>query len=178
MTDSPFDDILTTDRQHQDDSFGIDDTPAVNVNGHGNINSSSSSSKEESKELKSEEVSALSLWEEKRSIFLKERQQKADESKRELIAKAKEDLDKYYSTRGEKIQTVKAQNRNDEKAYMSDLASLMKSGAVWEKVTKFTNLTAKNNEKRPVDRMRKLLIQLKNEKAQASAVANAEKKEI
>jgi len=56
----------------------------------------------------------------------------------------------------------------DEKNYRSDMKSTFDSGARWEKVNKLISTAPRANEKAGtsrVERMRKLLIQLKAEKA-------------
>lgn len=57
----------------------------------------------------------------------------------------------------------------DEKNYRSDMKSTFESGQRWEKVNKLISTAPRPNEKAGtsrVERMRKLLIQLKTEKKQ------------
>jgi hypothetical protein len=66
--------------------------------------------------------------------------------------------------------------RLDEKATKAEIATLFQFGAQWEKVGKLINIAPKANEKRTVDRMRKLLLTLKNDdgkKPGASAGADS-----
>ncbi len=51
----------------------------------------------------------------------------------------------------------------DEKSTKAEIATLFQFGAQWEKVGKLINIAPKANEKRSVDRMRKLLLTLKND---------------
>jgi hypothetical protein len=111
------------------------------------------------------EETAYTQWEKERAKILSERAAKADETKKELLQSAKEDLDKFYADLDGKISRTQKQNRIDEKNYKADLTALMANGTKWEKVAKFANLTARTADKAGsisrVDRMRKLLITLK-----------------
>jgi hypothetical protein len=136
-----------------------------------NVDSSSSSSTTlpalggEEKLVVEEDDSAYTAWEKDRAKVLAERQTKADEKKRELLEQAKEDLAKFYSDLEQRIDKTKKQNRVDEKSYKTELGALMAHGTRWEKVAKFSNLTARPNDAKSgvsrVDRLRKLLIGLK-----------------
>jgi Clathrin light chain len=52
----------------------------------------------------------------------------------------------------------------EESERVQDIESTMQNGTEWEKVAKLVNLQASNNESRDIDRQRRLLIQLKNDK--------------
>lgn len=114
------------------------------------------------------EETAYTAWEKDRAKILSERAAKADDTKKELLKQAKEDLDKFYADLEGRIAKTQKQNRIDEKNYKQDLQALMAHGSKWEKVAKFTNLTARTADKpgsvSRVDRMRKLLITLKAQK--------------
>ncbi len=80
---------------------------------------------------------------------------------------AKEELAKFYSDNENRLQKQAKVNRADEKGYKQDMKSTFESGTQWEKVNKLVNLQPKVNEKAGqsrVERMRKLLIQLKAQK--------------
>lgn len=111
-----------------------------------------------------EEETALAQWESERKIVLAERQQKAEDAKTDLLAKAKEDLSKFYSDAKLKLEKQAKTNRADEKNYKQDIKQLFESGNRWEKINKLVNTQPKLAEKpgtSRVDRFRKLLIQLK-----------------
>jgi len=112
------------------------------------------------------EPTALSLWEEKRAVELMERQQKFVELKQEALSKAQEDIKQFYQSKAEKLEKTKQDNRDDEKNFLVDMENLMKFGSRWEKVNKLVNLapSAAETGGHGQDRMRKLLIQLKNDK--------------
>lgn len=114
------------------------------------------------------EETAYTVWEKERSKILSDRASKAEEMKKDLLQSAKEDLNKFYADLDGRISKTQKQNRVDEKNYKADLQALMANGTKWEKVAKFTNLTARTADKpgsiSRVDRMRKLLIVLKSQK--------------
>jgi len=105
-----------------------------------------------------------SIWEGKKQQQLAEKQQKANELKKAAAAAAKADVQKFMAARDERIAQRKAENRTEEKANAAATKQVMNSGshAMFEKIGKMVDTSAKSNEKRAnVDRMRKLLIQLK-----------------
>lgn len=118
-------------------------------------------------EVKEEEAAALAKWEKERASVLRERADKAAADKQAAIKQAKEEISKFYADRDAQLDKQKKTNRADEKNYRSDMKSTFESGARWEKVGKLISTQPKANEKvgaSRVDRMRKLLIQLKTEK--------------
>lgn len=106
----------------------------------------------------------LAKWERERKIVLAKRIADAQAAKTEARAKAKQDIADFNKQRAEVLQKTQSSNRLEEKNHKADMESLMKHGTEWEKVAKLVNLQAKSNEARNVDRLRKLLIQLKNDK--------------
>jgi len=90
----------------------------------------------------------LSRWEEKRQAILKERQEKAQADKDELLLKAKEELDAFYVKRNADIDKAKKVNRQDEKNEAKDMATLMESGTRWQKVNKLIDTKPKKRPKR------------------------------
>jgi len=112
---------------------------------------------------------ALSKWEEKRAVILKDREAKEGEVKKELRKKAQSDIQAFYAQRTERMKQTQTRNRNDEKTAKADIANVNAHGTIWEKVAKEVNLqpkAEKGDRKTSTDRMRKLLIQLKNEKSE------------
>jgi len=110
---------------------------------------------------------AIKEWEEKHRETLLQKRNAARAEKEKLLEKAKEDIEAFYEERKKKKATIKIQNKEAEENYFSEMKDLMEFGAAWEKVGRLVNLTPKSNEKpgtSKVDRMRTLLIQLKNEK--------------
>lgn len=81
------------------------------------------------------------------------------------MAAAKQDIAKFLAARDERIAQRKIENRAEEKAAAAATKQVMGYGqnAMFEKIGKLVDTSAKGNEKRPgVDRFRKLLIQLKS----------------
>lgn len=104
----------------------------------------------------------LQQWQQKRREVLAKRKQDSEDAKKKLAEDAKAELAKFHQQREEAIQKTMAANRLDEQNVKKDFEALMKTGTMWEKVGKLTNLQPKANEDRRVSRMRKLLVQLKN----------------
>lgn len=114
-----------------------------------------------------DENSEIGRWEAEHRQVLMEKRTKARQDKEKLLEKAKSDIQKFYEERKEKQGNIRIQNKEHEQNYFSEMSNLMQYGAPWEKVGRLVNLTPNPNEKpgtSKVDRMRTLLIQLKNEK--------------
>jgi len=114
------------------------------------------------------EPTPFQLWEEKRNEVLRQRRDKAYGDKDGLEEAGKVATAEFYTSRETRIKAIQETNREDEKKTVADMESLMEFGSQWEKVAKLVNLTPDPNEKpgtSKVDRLRQLLIQLKNEKA-------------
>jgi len=110
---------------------------------------------------------ALTLWQAKRAEELRKRRDAAREKKEQQKEIGKEETAKFMSEREAKIQKTKTLNAEEEKGFVTDMATLMEHGTLWEKVHKLINLQPKPNEKpgsSRKERMRGLLIQLKHEK--------------
>jgi len=110
---------------------------------------------------------ALTLWQAKRGEELKKRRDAAREKKEQLKETGKEETAKFMADREAKVLKAKAVNVEEEKGFVTDMATLMEHGSQWEKVHKLINLQPKPNEKPGTsrkERMRGLLIQLKHEK--------------
>jgi len=116
-----------------------------------------------------------SLWEQKRQQILADKQAKADEAKKAIALTAKDEIAKFYNQRTERIAQNKQQNRIDEKTLKAEIATLFQFGQQWEKVGKLINIAPKANEKRTVDRMRKLLLALKNDAGAGAANTDSKK---
>jgi len=119
-----------------------------------------------------EEETPLSVWETERSKFLSDRRSKAESDKAANLAKAKEELSKFYADADARLEKTKKVNRADEKNYKIDTAAIFANGTKWEKVNRLVNVAPKAGEKpgqSRVERYRKLLIQLKAEKAEKAA---------
>lgn len=107
------------------------------------------------------------LWEKERATILRDRASKAEADKQQALTAAREEVSKFYADRDANVAKQQKTNRADEKNYRADMKATFESGAKWEKVGKLVSTQPKPNEKAGtsrVDRMRKLIIQLKTEK--------------
>jgi len=146
------------------DPFALVDTPAENPDNSFALSASNDISSP-LPDVEDTKDTAYTAWEAERKKVLAERQARADQDKQVILAKAKEDIEKFYAQRDDKVSKTKAQNREDEKIFRTDMESLMKYGNQWEKVGKLVNLAPQKTETTGKhDRMRKLLASLKNEK--------------
>jgi len=105
----------------------------------------------------------LSKWEAQRKLVLEDRIRKAEAAKVQAQQDAKEEIAKFYAQRQETLLRNQTTNREEEKNTKADMEALMKGGTLWEKVAKLANLQPKGQDGKTA-RMRKLLIQLKNDK--------------
>lgn len=167
-------------------------------------------------------VFPVRLWEQERSVVLRDRAAKAEADKQALLTGAKDEVNKFYTDRDATLAKQQKTNRADEKNYRADMKATFESGgqsrdlralrslrcenalfeaaaakavnlrpaivptssplafvapcvcfacpaARWEKVNKLVSTAPRAGEKAGtsrVERMRKLLIQLKAEKKQ------------
>jgi len=106
----------------------------------------------------------LQLWEQERDKLLAERREQASKEKQQFLQQAQEESKKFYSDRDDKLEKTKKANRAEERQNRTEIKALFESGSQWEKVAKLVNLQPKVADKNAasrIDRMRKLLIQLK-----------------
>lgn len=118
----------------------------------------------------------LSLWEAERKVVLEERIRQAKLNKEKATADAKDEINKFYKQREDALAKAQAANRSEEKSTKADLEQLMTNGTLWEKVARMANVQPKANQDGKQARMRKLLIQLKNDKVDENGVSKAKKK--
>ncbi|ETO26716.1 hypothetical protein RFI_10417 [Reticulomyxa filosa] len=108
-----------------------------------------------------------SVWLESHRQMLQEKAKKEREEQDQLQQQAKEDIQKFHDDRKRRIQEAKKQNKTKETQLREDLQAVFEHGTVWEQVAKMVNLqepTDKSGLSGDQERMRKLLIQLKNDK--------------
>lgn len=113
-----------------------------------------------------EEETPLSIWEKKHQEELAAKRQASRDAKDAAASDAKAEIKEFYAKREEALKRTMENNRMEEKNMREDLANLMENGTQWEKVAKLVNLNPKQDEK-STGRLRKLLIQLKNEKKES-----------
>merc|ERR1712130_843433 len=90
-------------------------------------------------------TSAIAQWEADHSAALADKREKARKAKEELLEQARTNIEKFYSERKQKQESIKAQNKENEQGYFSEMKDLMQHGAPWEKVGRLVNLAPKAN---------------------------------
>merc|ERR1711879_466045 len=115
-------------------------------------------------ETDEEAVTFLSVWEEQRRKTLSERAAKEEVTKKQLTVEAKKELDDFMAKRAQTIKAAKEQNLVTERDLKDEIAAVFKSGTIWEQVAKMVSLQGSTEKKGGPDRMRSLLIHLKNQK--------------
>jgi len=121
----------------------------------------------EQKQSEDQEPTVLSVWLESRRQILEERRAKEREEQEKLQKQAKDDIQKFHEDRKRRVEEGKKQNRLKETQLREDLQSVFEYGTDWEQVARMVNLqepTDKRGLSGDQERMRNLLIQLKNEK--------------
>lgn len=109
-------------------------------------------------------------WQNNHQSKLVEKRNAARERKEEQLTAARAELEAFQSERAANLKKIKAANRDEESAKQAEISNVMEFGSSWEKVNRLVNLKPNPDEKpgtSTVDRMRTLLIQLKNEKPKA-----------
>jgi len=140
----------TTNENRDDDVFGDVEVPS-----------------KEHKQSEDQEPTVLSVWLESRRQILEERKTKEKEEQEKLQKQAKDDIQKFHDDRKRRVEEGKKQNRLKERQLREDLQSVFEYGTIWEQVARMVNLqeaTDKRGLSGDQERMRNLLIQLKNEK--------------
>mmetsp|Transcript_16939 Transcript_16939/g.41627 ORF Transcript_16939/g.41627 Transcript_16939/m.41627 type:complete len:114 (-) Transcript_16939:260-601(-) len=109
--------------------------------------------------------SAYSKWELQRNEVLRKRSQAENKKKKETLVKAESDLTKFYADRDSNRKVAAAAAQDEEKNKHDDHTNLIKNGTKWEKVGRLIDLKP-SSEKMHRERMRKLLLLLKNSQAE------------
>lgn len=87
------------------------------------------------------------------------------ESKEKLIQTAKEELENFNDKRRSKVDQQRKDAQSRESDLKDDYNAVFKNGTIWQQVAKLVDLTQKNKK---TERMRDLLIVLKNQDEQKS----------
>jgi len=115
-----------------------------------------------------QQQSKLAAWRAEHAAKLQARQEEERKEKARLAQQAQEEIAAFMEKRREQCAKNAARNRADEKQWRADIKSTLETGTDFEKVAKYCELRVKDEGKPPKnDRMRKLLIQLKNERPKA-----------
>lgn len=91
------------------------------------------------------------------------------DEERKAQNKAKEEMDNWKKQREIKINAKMESNREEEKIVVEGVAAGIESGQTWDRVMKLIDASAEPQDsgKSDVGRMKKLFIQLKNDKPAA-----------
>lgn len=114
---------------------------------------------------------AKQAWDEKKAKQLQQRQEQQKKVYQQNVTNGQKELADFQDKRGVHTAKIQATNRSEEKENKSELESTMKNGTEWEKVAKYCDLKPKHDPKvtqqpNNNERMRTLLIDLKNDKTQ------------
>jgi len=124
----------------------------------------------EVKHSEDQEPTVFSVWMESHRQMLEEKAKKEREEQDKLQKQAKEDIQKFHDDRKRRINETKQQNKTKESQLREDLQAVFEHGTIWEQVAKMVNLqeqTDTSGLSGDQERMRTLLIQLKNDKKSA-----------
>mmetsp|Transcript_24835 Transcript_24835/g.22550 ORF Transcript_24835/g.22550 Transcript_24835/m.22550 type:complete len:154 (+) Transcript_24835:40-501(+) len=111
---------------------------------------------------------ALSIFQKKFAAKLEERRLNEAEIEKTTRAKAHDDLQNWTAQRDVRLNAKKESNRSEEQVLLESIQSEEEVGNAWERVTKLIDISAEaDTKKSDVSRMKKLLIQLKNEPIKA-----------
>lgn len=119
-----------------------------------------------------EEETALSIWEREHQEALRQKKEASREAKLKAQADAAAEIKEFYAKREETLKRTMENNRMEEKNMRQDLANLMENGTQWEKVARLVNLQPTQDDGN-TGRLRKLLIQLKNDREMESKKRSA-----
>jgi len=116
-----------------------------------------------------DEPTFLSVWQEQRRVELEKRAAAESAAQKKLVEEAQDEIKQFHITRQKKIETIRKENREKEKIVREDLQATFQHGTTWEQVGKMVNLQENKNANNDPneggsDRMRTLLLQLKNAK--------------
>jgi hypothetical protein len=142
-----------------DDVFGLGNSPDDGFNQQAQV----------PEIIQENKGTALQSWEIKKEKELgRKRNEQEKLFKENLLAGGKE-LQEFQKKRKAHTEKIHATNRSEEKDNLQQLQDTLKNGTEWEKVAKFCDLKPKYDAKvaaqpQNTERMRTLLIDLKNEK--------------
>lgn len=113
----------------------------------------------------SEPEDALTVFNREWQLKLEEKKAKEVTEEEAIKSKATEDMANWHKQRDTKLTAKKETNRTEEAVVMEGLASDIEGAAPWDRVMKLIDAnTDASDAKADVSRMKKLFIQLKNDK--------------
>eukprot|EP00486_Rosalina_sp_Unknown_P005834 CAMPEP_0201574382 /NCGR_PEP_ID=MMETSP0190_2-20130828/18822_1 /ASSEMBLY_ACC=CAM_ASM_000263 /TAXON_ID=37353 /ORGANISM="Rosalina sp." /LENGTH=359 /DNA_ID=CAMNT_0048002547 /DNA_START=26 /DNA_END=1105 /DNA_ORIENTATION=- len=149
--------------QQQDnyDAKNMDDGVGVDIGGSGG--SGGGGGDEEEKQ--EDKQTFLSVWQEQHREQLAKKAKEERETQEKMIQTAKEELEGFNEKRRAKVESQRKDAQSRESDLKDDYNAVFKNGTIWQQVAKLVDLTS-NNKK--TERMRDLLIVLKNQDEQKS----------
>lgn len=109
-------------------------------------------------------LSLHSVWTDQRRNELEDRREIERDSQSKSKEEAQETLQQFHNDRNARIAAKQKENRIKEEQLREDLQSTFEHGTIWEQVGKMVNLQETEATSEGSDRMRALLIHLKNAK--------------
>ena len=106
-----------------------------------------------------------SVWQEQHREALAKKAREERETKEKLIQTAKEELEEFNDKRRAKVEQQRKDAQSRESDLKDDYNAVFKNGTIWQQVAKLVDLTQKSKK---TERMRDLLIVLKNQDEQKS----------
>lgn len=105
------------------------------------------------------------------NALIEERRAHEAEVERNVKSKASEDLSQWTTQRQVRLNAKKEKNRSEEQVLLESFESEVEGAKPWERVTKLIdlNLDVTETNKSDISRLKKLLIQLKNEPIKGAA---------
>ncbi|MES1909481.1 MAG: hypothetical protein MHM6MM_002212 [Cercozoa sp. M6MM] len=109
------------------------------------------------------EPTPQSRWNEEHRAELAAKREEFRQNKKQARLQAQQDIADALAKREALIKRTHDDNLAAEQRQNRELESVMESGDLWQKVGKLVDLSSKASESRDVDRMRKLLLMLKQQ---------------
>jgi len=159
-------DYQSTQRINDSDEIfsGMDlnnENPYDHNDNNNNLNINNNEEKKQDNYLQKEEPTILDVWQEQRREVLKKRGEEENILQKEYQQTAKKDLQDFNQQRKQKVENAHKAAKSREKDIRDDYQSVYEHGTVWQQVAKLVDL--QNNSKVNTERMRSLLIDLKND---------------
>ncbi|KAH9490547.1 hypothetical protein Btru_034078 [Bulinus truncatus] len=103
----------------------------------------------------------IKIWREEQVARLEKKDAEEEKRKKELMEKAKKELDDWYKHHAEQFEKTRENNRAAENAFIKDRDEKI-PGQAWEKITRLCEFNPKNSKNsKDVSRFRSILLQLK-----------------
>jgi len=115
------------------------------------------------------EAAAIREWREQNDKRIQEADEKEHEGKQQMLADARKELEEWKQNRNENLEKTKKMNREDEKEFISERETRSKEEVLecdWKKVSELCDFSTKKAKgSRSTDRMKSLILQMKDNKS-------------